>query len=160
MPRPRRPLSSSPADHHAATAATDSAASGRSSAGWGAAVPRRPSHFPQFATPASLEDGSRQLRPCRCPCRLPYFPNRRQGRCLSFEASTPSLPADLATPKHGFLSLGLSARLPPAWSRQLPLSSFEEWHSVASGVEAVDLDLVAADHKVRVDVGAVDAHAP
>ena len=62
--------------------------------------------------------------------------------------------------KHGFLSLGLSARLPPASSRQLPISSFEEWHSVASGVEAVDLDLVAADHQVRVDVGAVDAHVP
>jgi hypothetical protein len=27
-------------------------------------------------------------------------------------------------------------------------------------VEAVDLNLVAADHEVRVDVGAVDAHAP
>lgn len=61
---------------------------------------------------------------------------------------------------HGFLSLGLSARLPPAWSRQLPTTSPEEWHSVASGVEAVDLDLVAADHQVRMDVGAVDAHAP
>jgi hypothetical protein len=56
--------------------------------------------------------------------------------------------------------LGLSARLPPASSRQLPITSPEEWHSVASGVEAVDLDLVAADHQVRVDVGAVDAHAP
>jgi hypothetical protein len=42
----------------------------------------------------------------------------------------------------------------------LPITSPEEWHSVASGVEAVDLDLVAADHQVRVDVGAVDAHAP
>jgi hypothetical protein len=52
------------------------------------------------------------------------------------------------------------ARFAPASSRQLPISSFEEWHSVASGVEAVDLDLVAADHQVRVDVGAVDAHAP
>ena len=51
-------------------------------------------------------------------------------------------------------------RLPPAWSRQLPITSLEEWHSVASGVEAVDVDLVAADHQVRVDVGAVDAHAP
>jgi len=38
------------------------------------------------------------------------------------------------------------------------ITSPEEWHSVASGVEAVDL--VAADHEVRVDVGAVDAHAP
>jgi integrase len=55
---------------------------------------------------------------------------------------------------------GSAARstIPPAWSRQLPISSFEEWHSIASGVEAVDLDLVAADHEVRVDVGAVDAH--
>ena len=52
------------------------------------------------------------------------------------------------------------ARLPQAWSRQLPISSSEEWHSVASGVEAVDLDLVAADHEVGVDVGAVDAHVP
>jgi hypothetical protein len=38
-------------------------------------------------------------------------------------------------------------------SRQLPISSSEEWHSVASDVEAVDLDLVAADHEVRVDLG-------
>jgi hypothetical protein len=45
-----------------------------------------------------------------------------------------------------------------ASSRQLPITSPEEWHSVASSVEAVDLDLVAADHQVRVDVGAVDAH--
>jgi hypothetical protein len=37
----------------------------------------------------------------------------------------------------------------------LPSTSPEEWHSVASGVEAVDLDLVAADHEVGVDVGAV-----
>ncbi len=44
-------------------------------------------------------------------------------------------------------------------SRQLPISSSEEWHCVASGVEAVDLDVVAADHEVRVDVGAVDADA-
>ena len=43
-------------------------------------------------------------------------------------------------------------------SGQLPISSSEEWHGVASGVEAIDLDLVAADHEVRVDVGAVDAH--
>jgi len=42
----------------------------------------------------------------------------------------------------------------------LPNSSSEEGHSVASVVEAVDLDLVAADHEVRVDVGAVDADAP
>ena len=42
----------------------------------------------------------------------------------------------------------------------MPITSPEEWHSVASGVEAVDLDLVAADHEVRVDMGAVDAHAP
>jgi hypothetical protein len=54
----------------------------------------------------------------------------------------------------------LSARLPRAWSRQLPSTSPEEWHGLVSGVEAVDLDLVAADHEVRVDVGAVDAHAP
>ena len=36
----------------------------------------------------------------------------------------------------------------------------EEWHSVTSGVEAIDLNLGAADHQDRVDVGAVDAHAP
>lgn len=54
----------------------------------------------------------------------------------------------------------LSARLPQAWSRQLPISPFEEWHGLAAGVEAVDFDLVAADHEVGVDVGAVDAHVP
>jgi hypothetical protein len=47
-----------------------------------------------------------------------------------------------------------------SWSRQLPISSSEEWDGVACGGEAVDLDLVAPDHEVRVDVGAVDAHAP
>src|SRR5262249_15412299 len=47
-----------------------------------------------------------------------------------------------------------------AWSRELPVSSSEEWHRVACCVEAVDLDLVAADHQVGVDVGAVHAHLP
>ena len=112
----------------------------------------------EFATRASLGDGSRQLRPCRCPCRLHCFPNRR-GRWLSLTPA-PVSPRRLPTPQTRLSDLGLSARLPPAWSRQLPISSFEEWHSVASGVEAVDLDLIAADHQVRVDVGAVDAHAP
>jgi hypothetical protein len=51
-----------------------------------------------------------------------------------------------------------SWKAPGSWSRQLPISSSEEWHSVVSCVEAVDLDLVATDHEVRVDVGAVDAH--
>lgn len=51
-----------------------------------------------------------------------------------------------------------AATPPPAWSRQLPISSSEEWHSVVSGMEAVDLNLVAADHQVLMDVGAVDAH--
>jgi hypothetical protein len=82
-------------------------------------------------------------------------------RCRVAAISAPVSPRRTGyTTKHGFLSLGVSARLPPASSRQLPISSFEEWHSVAFGVEAVDLDLVAADHEVRVDVGAVDAHAP
>jgi hypothetical protein len=71
----------------------------------------------------------------------------------------PIYAADALNHNHSFLSLGLSARLPSAWSRQLPITSPEEWHSVASVVEAVDLDRVAADDQVRVDVGTVDAHA-
>lgn len=52
-----------------------------------------------------------------------------------------------------------SSRSVPGTSRQLPVTSPQQWHSVASVVEAVDLDLVAADHEVRVDMGAIDAHA-
>jgi hypothetical protein len=94
-----------------------------------------------------------------------FLPGRKQaGGRVVLHVDGETLPLRLCvsptTLAVGFLSLGLSARLLPARSGQLPMSSFEECHSVASGVKAVDLDLVAADHQVRVDVGAIDAHAP
>jgi len=71
--------------------------------------------------------------------------------------AAPVYPADALNHNHGFLSLGLFARLPPAWSRQLPVTSPEERHGVTAVVEAVDAlgrnRAVTEPHQISVLMG-------